>query len=152
MLEKWGIYSFSRSDELRVNVQFLFLFLFQWPSILGCFISPNPIWLVQLTASGSLLLKALCTATYPQLIQIPALHTSLCEEMEREVAIDLPVITSSCHRQNSVIFLQPSNSHLCLYPWLSLISSSCFQYPELLTLGSFTAFPLVPRSTLSTSG
>lgn len=152
MLEKWGIYSFSWSDELRVNVQFLFLFLFQWPSILGCFISPNPIWLVHLTASGSLLLKALCTATYPQLIQIPAPHTSLCEEMEREMAIDLPVKTSSRHRQNFVIFLQPFSSHPCLHPWLSLISYSCSHMLNILTLGSPTAFSFVPQTTLPTSG
>jgi len=82
MLEKWGIYSFFRSDGFRVNVQFLFLFLFQWPPILGWFIPPNCIWLWSNSPHLALCcqsLFAVSAATYPQLIRNPAPHKPLCE-------------------------------------------------------------------------
>lgn len=71
------LFFFLQSDEFRVNVQFLFLFLFQWPPILGCFIPPNSIWL----SSNSPYLALCCwrrfAAMYPQIN--PAPNKPLCE-------------------------------------------------------------------------
>lgn len=145
MQEKWGIYSFFRSDELRVNVQFLFLFLFQWPSILLCvffsffFISPNSIQLIKPTASGSLLPKALCSVHS----HVPTAHTNpstpqtpLWKKGEEQQEIWKRAHTLTKILYSTFYFYSPLNPCPWLLPWLSLISSSCSHALSILAQGS----------------